>query len=291
VAEDEAEPVGTSQTGPSDFEQATVVEPFTQNRKYVLRVNNFAATPGKGDYEGTVTFTEPPEFVAAQIESWTLTCETAAGAVRDTRQVIIDRNERQTLDLSSACLTPGSSSAQSNSAGQGANSGTGTKVCASTSGGIRGKRVGRVPLARKRIFQRRLLRRVTRLRSSRGATDRYCQAGGGVLRIGYPAAKLLRSLSPERRLAVRRKAILALSTNRRFRLRGVGVGTSTRTLARRLRGERRFRVGPNVFYTASAGSSRLLFRTRAGKVRELGVANKRLTRTRRGTLRFLRALG
>ncbi len=57
----------------------------------------------------------------------------------------------------------------------------------------------------------------------------------------------------------------------------------------RLRGERRIRVGGNVWYVGRARSSRMVFRTRRGRVRELGLGDKRITATHRGTIRFLRA--
>ena len=83
--------------------------------------------------------------------------------------------------------------------------------------------------------------------------------------------------------------MLAISTSKRFRVKRLRVGSRTRTLRKRLKGERRIRVGRNVWYTARGKRSRLLFRTRRGRVRELGLGNKRLTSTRRGTVRFLRA--
>ena len=62
-----------------------------------------------------------------------------------------------------------------------------------------------------------------------------------------------------------------------------------RTLRRRLKGERSFKIGRIRWYTVAGRRSRVLFSTRRGKVREVGLASKRLTRTRRGTVRLLRA--
>ena len=51
-------------------------------KKYVLRVNNFAATAAD-NYEVEITYSAPPPFKPAQVESYTLTCE-VGGRVRST---------------------------------------------------------------------------------------------------------------------------------------------------------------------------------------------------------------
>ena len=85
------------------------------------------------------------------------------------------------------------------------------------------------------------------------------------------------------------KAVLALTSHPAYHVKRVRNGTSTRTMRRRFKGERRFRVGRNVWYLVRGKRSRILFKTRAGKVREVGVADLRLTRSRRSARRFLRA--
>jgi hypothetical protein len=60
-------------------------------------------------------------------------------------------------------------------------------------------------------------------------------------------------------------------------------------LRARLRGERRIRVGRNVWYLAPGRTSQLVFKTRRGRVLEVGVASKSLTRGRSGASVFLRA--
>ena len=102
--------VGTSQTGPSNIEEVSAngTPRLTGGKKYVLRVNNFAATAAD-NYDVDITFEAPPPFKPAQVESYTLTCE-QGGKVLDTQQVQIDRGQVKALDLSvctaaSACLT------------------------------------------------------------------------------------------------------------------------------------------------------------------------------------------
>src|SRR5205814_1821153 len=68
--------------------------------------------------------------------------------------------------------------------------------CVNSRGGARGTRLGPARLGRSRRLQRRAFRG-KRLKSRRGM-DRYCAAGGGSFRIGYPTARLARR---ERRAA------------------------------------------------------------------------------------------
>jgi hypothetical protein len=60
-------------------------------------------------------------------------------------------------------------------------------------------------------------------------------------------------------------------------------------MRRRLRGERRYRVGRNTWYVAKGRRSTLVFRTRRGRVGATGIASQRLTRGSKATRRLLRA--
>ena len=143
--------------------------------------------------------------------------------------------------------------------------------CIDGRGRARGKRLGPARLGRSRSRQRRLLRGMRRLRTRRGM-DRYCVAGGGSFRIGYR----------------RSRAVLVLSSSPRFTVRGIRAGSSVRRLRRRLRGERRFRIGRNVWYLARGRAATLAFRARGRRVREAGIAARSLTRGRRASRRFVR---
>ncbi len=268
-AVDAGEPeVGTSQQGTTDFEQITVSGPPAVAGAYVFRANNFAATE---PYDGTVTFQGPDPFVPGQVERWTLTCEGSDGKVATTREVLIDRGEVKTEDFGAPCARA-----------------VAAVNCLPTRGGVKPRAVGKARLGRTRVRQRRALGGVKRLKSRKGI-DRYCVRGGGGMRVGYPTKRLSSKISQRSRKRVRRKAILAITSSRRFRVSKVRVGTSVRVLRKRLRGERRYRVGRNVWFTARGKKSRLLFSTRGGKVRQLGLGDRGLTSTRRGTQRFLRA--
>ncbi len=153
--------------------------------------------------------------------------------------------------------------------------------------GIVGRRLGPARLGRSRRADRRLFKGARRRLAA--GMDRYCIAGGGFLRIGYPNRRLNRGLSRPVRRRIRGRAVLVVTSSRRYRLRGVRVGSDVRVMRRRLRGERRVRIGPNVWYVARGRGSRHVFKTRGGKVREIGIADKRLTASRQGAGNLLRA--
>lgn len=155
--------------------------------------------------------------------------------------------------------------------------------CLNARAGARGKRLGSAALGRTRARQRRLLRG-KRLRSRPGM-DRYCAAGGGSFRIGYPTRRLSRA----QRAAARGRVILVMTSSRRFMVRGVRPGASLKSLRRRLRGERRIAVGRNAWYLAPGRSATLVFKTRGRRVLDVGIADRRLTRGARASKRFLRS--
>jgi hypothetical protein len=83
--------------------------------------------------------------------------------------------------------------------------------------------------------------------------------------------------------------VLALSSSRMHRLKGLRKGSSTRAVRRRLRGERRYRAGRYEWYLAPSSRARIVVKARAGRVVELGLANLRLTRGKKAVARFLRS--
>ncbi len=161
------------------------------------------------------------------------------------------------------------------------------KGCLNFRAGAGGRRLGPARLGRSRRANRRQFRGA-RVRVAAGM-ERYCVAVGGSLRIGYPNRRLNRGLRRSARRRIRGRAVLVLTSSRRYRLRGVRAGSSARVMRRRLRGERRVRVGPNVWYVVRGRASQLVFKTRGGKVREIGLADKRVSASRRGATRLLRA--
>lgn len=155
--------------------------------------------------------------------------------------------------------------------------------CLNARGGVTGRRLGPAALGRTRSRQRRLLR--GKALRSRAGLDRYCAAGGGSFRIGYPTARLSR----RQRALARRRVILITTSSKRFAGRGIRPGSSVAAMRRRLRGERRFRVGRNVWYLVRARSAELVFKTRGRRVLDVGIADRRLSGGTTASRRFLRS--
>jgi hypothetical protein len=117
--------------------------------------------------------------------------------------------------------------------------------------------------------------------------DFYCLAPNGI-RGGYPSGALLRTLSASQRRRVSGRVVLALTANRRYALRGVRVGARLARVTRRLKAGRPYLVGRNTWYLTPNGSSRGVLKVRHGIIEEIGIADKRLTASRRAARRFLR---
>ena len=81
--------------------------------------------------------------------------------------------------------------------------------------------------------------------------------------------------------------MLVLTNSPRYRTSGVGVGTRAAALRRRLRTGSAIRIGSNRWYMRRGPKSTRVFKVRGGRVREVGVASRTLTRGRRATRRLL----
>ena len=244
---------------------------------------NFA---GAEPYDATVSYRGPDPSSRRAKESWRLTCETPAGQVLATR-VRADR-PRPVPAGGLRFLLPGRVLLARVPGRQRCGHGQRNRRRRLRLRPRRRARhaVGPGPPRTPRSIQRRNLGR--RLRSPSAGIDRYCLAAGGALRVGYPTARLNRSLRRSTRRRLRNRAILVLTSRRRFPLARVNVGMSTRTLRRRLKAERSVVVGRNRWYFTSASKSRLLFRVQRGRVREVGLAAGSITRSRLRTARLLR---
>ena len=157
--------------------------------------------------------------------------------------------------------------------------------CANVRGSVKGRRFHRARIGSRRSTNAR--RYPTRRR--RGAFDHFCLSDGSRIRVGYPTRRLNRGVNRRVRSRVRGKAILTLTNSRRFRKNRIRVGSSARTVRRRLRGERRVRSGRVTFYVGRGRSARPVFRVIRNRVREIGIASSTLTKSRRRTARFLRS--
>ena len=124
-----------------------------------------------------------------------------------------------------------------------------------------GTRLGSAKLGRARTRQRRI-NTEGRLIPKR-AVDRWCLVGGGTLRVGYPTARLSHALRASTRRRISGRVVIALTTSQRFSIHGLRQGARSRTVARRLRGARRYKIGRNTWFVARGRGARLLVRSAA----------------------------
>ncbi len=160
------------------------------------------------------------------------------------------------------------------------------RTCGLPNGRLSGRRLG---AARLGVLRRTNRRAFPSFRRSRRSIDRFCIVGGGVTRVGYPLRGLLRRVSARTRRRVRGRAVLALTSSRVYSARGVRAGSSARLMRRRHRRLQRIRIGRNLWYLKRSRRATLLFKVRRGRVRELGLAERRLTGSRRARVRFLKS--
>jgi hypothetical protein len=157
--------------------------------------------------------------------------------------------------------------------------------CARPTGRVRGRRLGRTRLG---FTRRRVRSAYPRRAQPRRSVDRFCLTDGRHLRVGYPTGGALRSFGRAHRRRVAGRAVLVLSSSRRYRIRGITRGARVRALRARFPRARSFRIGSNRWYLARGRRARLVFKVRGGRVREVGIADLALTRGRRPAKRFMR---
>jgi hypothetical protein len=113
-----------------------------------------------------------------------------------------------------------------------------------------------------------------------------CLAGGGI-RAGYPSAAVLRTLRGPLRRAVTGRAVLLLSSDRVYALRGVRPGSTLAAARHRLRLGTGYRIGVNTWYLTPAGTAVGVLKVRGGIVGEVGILDRRLTGSRSTNRRVL----
>jgi beta-glucosidase len=158
--------------------------------------------------------------------------------------------------------------------------------CGQPTGRLSGNRLGPVTLGERRARVRHGLHDFRR--RARRDIDFYCYAGGG-LRVGYPSAAMLRGLGRHDRGRVSGRAVLVLSANPRYELRGVRPGELVVKARRHLSLGRPFHVGRNTWYLVKDGGRRGVLRVQRGRVLEVGIALRSLTGRRTAAARFLRS--
>jgi hypothetical protein len=156
--------------------------------------------------------------------------------------------------------------------------------CSEPIGRIHGRILGPTALGRTRGGERRAFPAFDRRRAG---VDRFCLRGGGHIRIGYMSPAALSRLAARRRGAAR--AVLILTTSPHYAIKGIRHGSTRRALRRRLGRARSVKVGRNRWYLVRGRRARLVFKTRGGRVEEVGIAALRPTRRARQARRFLRS--
>jgi hypothetical protein len=159
--------------------------------------------------------------------------------------------------------------------------------CLNTDATLTGRQLGPARLRRRLAEQRAIFQGANK--QTRANLDRYCAEGGGNFRIGYPTPRLLATTSKALTRKVKGRVVIVLTSSRRFSLGGIEVGDTLAEARRLLKREKAFKVGSNTWYVAKRGSARLLVKTRAGKVGEIGIGDPRLSTTAKSTRRFLSA--
>ena len=127
-------------------------------------------------------------------------------------------------------------------------------------------------------MKRATARRIYPRWSTRGRRymEFYCLTPTGI-RAGYPSNAYLRSLSRKLRRAVAGRAVLLLTANRRYALRGVRPGARLSRVRKRLRVGRAFRIGRNTWYMTPNGASYGLIKVQHGVIEEVGIVDRQLT--------------
>ncbi|MGI9185713.1 MAG: LVIVD repeat-containing protein [Solirubrobacteraceae bacterium] len=156
--------------------------------------------------------------------------------------------------------------------------------CPTATGSLARRSLGPVRLGMTRARVRKAFTKSTR--RGRQHMDFFCLTPIGI-RVGYPSRAVLRSLSHRAQGRIRGRAVLALTSNPHFALRGVHPGARLAPVAKRLRAGRGIRIGRNTWYVLPAGPSRGVLKVKHGVIEEIGIADKSLTANRAATRRLL----
>ena len=160
------------------------------------------------------------------------------------------------------------------------------RKCPTAKGRMSRQVVGPARLGNTRNHTRRSLR--GSLEKSRGHLDSFCLRPKGI-RVGYSSRKLLEHQSTHRKQDRRNRVVLILSANHRYKLAGVRSGKKLAAAKRKLDLSGRHKIGKNAFYFASHRRTSGVLRVRHGVIREVGLVNHRLTKSRSAQRRFLKS--
>ena len=158
--------------------------------------------------------------------------------------------------------------------------------CAQPTGRLAGYSLGPIRLGMTRAHVRRILGKFST--RHRRYMDFYCLYPTGI-RAGYPSPNLLSSLPARERSRIKGRAILVLTSASYYSLRAIRPGATLTDAAHVLKIGKPYHIGLNYWYLAPDGAARAVLKVRHGIVEEIGIANPRLTATRRAALRFMKS--
>ncbi|MEO6858423.1 MAG: hypothetical protein ABI323_07535 [Solirubrobacteraceae bacterium] len=130
--------------------------------------------------------------------------------------------------------------------------------CPAATGSLHGLGLGLARLGATRARVRRAFARSPVRRQ--GAMDSFCLCGGAI-RVGYRHGR----------------AVIALTANRHYALKGIRPGARWARAARRLHAGHGIHVGKNTWYAVAAGRSRGVLKVSHGKIGEIGIAARRVS--------------
>jgi hypothetical protein len=156
--------------------------------------------------------------------------------------------------------------------------------CPLVTGRLRGDTLGLVNLGMTRVQARRAYTDS----SNRGKRyeDFFCLTPVGV-RVGYASPKLLGALPRTQRHTFRSRVVWASTSDIYYTVKGVRPRMSVSSARHDLKLEKPFHLGRNDWYLAPNGQSTAVLKVRHGIIEEIGIGDKRLTRSRRADLAFL----
>jgi hypothetical protein len=111
----------------------------------------------------------------------------------------------------------------------------------------------------------------------------FCLSPNGI-RVGYPSARLLRSLPRRDRAAVKGRVVLALTANSHYSVGGVKPGTTLAPIGRGRGTLVRIRIGANTWYLAPRTGVTYVLKVRHGIIEEVGIASSTVSRRGRSFL-------
>ena len=146
-------------------------------------------------------------------------------------------------------------------------------LCPKPAGRLAGTHLGPMWLGLGRARARRMLPRY-RIYSTH--TDTYCLAGGWGIRAGYATRALLRKLPGHPHAS---GIILLLTANPHYSLDGITTGMSVKAAEHHLSLGTVIHLGRNWWYVIEGRTANLILKTRHGRIQEIGIANRKLSRT------------